>query len=183
MLQKEITIPKILHEFHGTKASLFSIVLVYVTSIIISTIVVTNTLPDNFAVWKLVIFVIVVMDIAGGVIANFTNSTNRYYQDNAQLRIPFILLHAIQPILLCYLFPQEIIMFVFMGVYSLICCLVLNLLSRNETQRLFAIFLVIVGITIVFVLPTSIDFLRVLPVFFFLKLILGFSVNHITSDE
>jgi hypothetical protein len=106
----------------------------------ISPIVSHYALPKDFPFWKIILFVIVIMDIASGVISNFTNSTNQYYQGNSNLRILFISLHAIHPILFIILFPTESTQFIFMGVYTLLSCFFLNMIPDRETQRLIAAF-------------------------------------------
>jgi hypothetical protein len=183
MMQKEINIPKSLQELHGKRTSLFSLILVYFSALTISLIITYYTLPKDFPIWKTILFVIAIMDIAGGVIANFTNSTNQYYQDKSNLRIPFISLHVIHPILFIILFPTESTLFIFMGVYTLLSCFILNMIRVRETQRLIAVLLTTVGITIIFAIPCAINFLRLLPILFFLKLILGFSVKHFTNID
>ena len=183
MMQKEINIPKSLQELHGKRTSLFSLILVYFSSLTISLIVTYYALPKNFPIWKTILFVVAIMDIGGGVIANFTNSTNQYYQNKSNLRIIFISLHVIHPILFIILFPTESTLFIFMGVYTLFSCFILNMIRVRETQRLIAVFLLTVGTIIIFAIPCNINFLRLLPILFFLKLILGFSVNHFTTIE
>jgi hypothetical protein len=183
MLQKEINIPKALQELHGRRTSLFSLILVYVCSLTITLIVSCYALPKGFPVWKTILFVLATLDIAGGVIANYTNSTNQYYQEKSNLRIPFICLHVIHPILFMILFPTDSTLFIFMGVYAIVSCFILNVIRNRENQRLIAVFLVTIGITIVFAIPCNINFLRLLPILFFLKLILGFSVKHFTMID
>jgi hypothetical protein len=183
MLQKEINIPKAFQELHGRRTSVFSLILVYVCSLIITLIVSCYAIPKGFPIWKTIVFIFATIDIAGGVIANFTNSTNRYYHDKSNLRIPFISLHVIHPILFMILFPTESTLFIFMGGFTLISCFILNMIRNQENQRLVAVFLVAVGVTIVFAIPCGINFLRVLPILFFLKLILGFSVKHFSNSD
>jgi len=182
-MQKQINVPEFLQEFHGKRTSLFSIILVYLSALIVSAIISLQFLPKGFPAWKTTIFVIVVMDIAGGVIANFTNATKIYYQDKPIKRILFLSLHIIHPLLFMILFPKEIALFTLMGVYTLLSSFILNVLSPGETQRLLAVFFVTVGITIVFVLPSEFVFLKLLPILFFLKLILGFSVKKHSDIE
>jgi hypothetical protein len=183
MLQKEINIPKALQELHGRRTSVFSLILVYVCSLTITLIVSCYAIPKGFPVWKTILFVLATMDIAGGVIANYTNSTNQYYQEKSNLRIPFIILHIIHPILFMILFPAESTLFIFMGGYALFSCFILNMIHVREAQRLIAVFLVTMGVTIVFAIHCDINFLRLLPILFFLKLILGFSVKHFTTID
>jgi hypothetical protein len=183
MLQKEINIPKSFQEFHGKRTGLFSLILVYISAFSISVITLYYALPKEFPIWKTILFVILIMDIAGGVIANYTNSTNHYYQNKGNLRILFISLHAIHPILFIILFPTESTLFIFMGVYTLSSCFILNMLHVGESQRLMAVFFTVIGVSIIFAIPCDINFLRLLPILFFLKLILGFSVKHFSKID
>jgi hypothetical protein len=183
MRGKQINIPKYFQELHGEKTSLFSLILVYFTSFINSLILTHYAIPEDFALWKTILFFIIVLDIAGGVIANFTNSTNQYYQEKSNLRIPFISLHIIHPTILYLLFPSDGILFIFMGVYTIASCFILNFIHGRELQRLIAVFLVTMGATLVFVIPSDIPVLRLLPILFFLKLILGFSVKRLPDRD
>jgi hypothetical protein len=177
MKGKQINIPVYFQELHGKRTSVSSLILVYFSALTISLLVTHYAIPKGFPFWKIILFFIAVLDIGGGVIANFTDSTNQYYQEKSKLRIPFIILHIIHPALFCLLFPADSILFIFMGVYTLAGCFILNFIRDRELQRLIAVFFVAMGVTMVFIIPCDINILRVLPILFFLKLLLGFSVS------
>jgi hypothetical protein len=183
MKGKQINIPKYFQELHGEKTSLVSLILVYFTSLTISLIITYYAIPADFALWKTILFFITMLDIAGGVIANFTNSTNLYYQEKSNLRIPFICLHIIHPTILYLLFPSDGTLFIFMGVYTIACCFILHFIHSRELQRLIAVFLLTMGVTLVFIIPSDITILKLLPILFFLKLILGFSVKSLPDRD
>jgi hypothetical protein len=57
------------------------------------------------------------------------------------------------------------------------------MLHVGESQRLMAVFFTVIGVSIIFAIPCDINFLRLLPILFFLKLILGFSVKHFSKID
>jgi hypothetical protein len=182
MFENRINISKYFQELHGEKTSFFSLMLVYFTSVVIASTISYFAIPTDFAIWKRILFFIIIADIAGGAIANFTNSTNQFYQGKRKLRIAFISFHIIHPTLLLMLFPEEQALFIFMGIFTLCGCFTVNFLSDSEIQRLVAIFITLIGMTNLFLIPANINLLRLVPLLFFVKLLIGFSIKHLNKD-
>ena len=172
---KSIHIPKYLQELHGKQASVVSLVLVYTTALFFGFFISTIIQPLDLAVWKSILLFIIVADIAGGAVANFTTSTRQYYRENKQLQIPFLLLHIIHPILLLLLLSDFQLLFVFMGVFTLVSVTIIKLLGHRKYSKIIALILFIFGTTITLLIPCSLDYLKIIPVLFFVKLILGFA--------
>ena len=88
---QSIKIPKYLQELHGKRSSLISLVLVYTNALLFALFFLYKIQPLDLAVWKNILLLILVADIAGGAVANFTTSTRKYYKDNKNLQFPFLL--------------------------------------------------------------------------------------------
>ena len=174
---REINIPKFLQEFHGKKASLISMIFVYVNAIIFAIVVSYFVKSENLNLWKEILLFVIVADIAGGAIANFTTSTRQYYKENPKLQLPFLLLHIIHPVLLYILLPQFISFSIFMGVFTIISIVIIRLIAHLNDLKIISIFLFIIGNAILLLIPCEIQILRIIPILFFLKIILGFAVG------
>lgn len=178
MLNREINIPKVLHELHGEKARLSSLVLVYLTALVVGGIALWQMLPLGLPVWKVILAVIMFLDIGGGVTANLTSSTNQYYQKKASLRLIFLAMHVVHPLLLMLVFPQSVWFLFFVMVFTLGSAFGVNLIKDRELQQTAAGALVAVGVCLAVLFPVSFAFLYVFAPLFMAKLILGFAVKR-----
>ena len=97
---KYIQIPIYFQELHGEKASVASIILVYTNALFFAVLISYMILPMGLPLWKCVLLFVIVADIAGGAIANFSTSTRLFYRENVRLQVPFLLLHITHPVLL-----------------------------------------------------------------------------------
>jgi len=174
---KDINIPKFLQELHGKKASATSLLLVYANALLMASLILYLIIPADLSVWKSILLFVLVADIAGGAIANFTFSTRQYYMDNTSLQLPFLSLHIIHPILLFVIFPQLLWFSVFMGLFTYVAVIIVRLLAQNQDLKIIAVLLVIIGSTITLLIPCHFEILKIIPILFFLKLILGFALG------
>jgi hypothetical protein len=78
LLEREIKIPKLFHELHGETSKISTIILVYLTGIICSAITLVSLSTYDLDVWRYILLGVIVIDIAGGVVANLSSSTNSY---------------------------------------------------------------------------------------------------------
>jgi hypothetical protein len=114
MIYKEVMVPRFLQELHGEKTRVSTIIMVYLTGIVIAGIVVSKLIPYALPAWQIVLVGILFLDIGGGVAANLSTSTNQYYQFNTRLRPIFILLHILHPVILMLVFrPYLFILFLY----------------------------------------------------------------------
>jgi hypothetical protein len=178
-----IEIPKYLHELHGKQASVVSLVLVYSSALFFGIFISTIIQPLDLAVWKSILLFIIVADIAGGAIANFTTSTRQYYIENKHLQLPFLLMHIIHPFLLFLLIPNFLSFSIFMGLFILFALIILKILAHYIDLMAIAVFLFVIGITIILQLSCTFEFLKIIPILFFLKLILGFAVGVFSKEK
>ncbi|PKN98665.1 MAG: hypothetical protein CVU42_10630 [Chloroflexi bacterium HGW-Chloroflexi-4] len=178
MLNREINIPKALHELHGEKAKLSSLVLVYLTALVVGGIALWQMLPLGLPAWKVILAVVLFFDIGGGAAANLTSSTNQYYQKKASLRPIFLAMHVVHPLVLMLVFPQNTWFLFFVMVYTLGSAFGVNLIKNREMQQTAAGALVALGVSLAVLFPVSFAFIYVFAPLFMVKLILGFAVKR-----
>jgi hypothetical protein len=177
-MDKEITIPKYLHELHGEKTNLSSLILVYISALLVGGLALSQIIPLALPLWKTLLAALIFMDIGGGVVANQTSATNQYYQNHSNLRIPFLLLHIIHPLILILVFPKNSLFLGFVLVFTLASSFGVNALRNRELQQTLAALLVAIGVCLSLLVPVSPSFLVILAPLFMMKLILGFSVKR-----
>jgi hypothetical protein len=177
-LTKEVDIPRALQELHGTRAPISTLVLTYLCGVIAAAAVVVRLLPEGLPLWKVALTGLLFLDIGGGVAANFSAPTQRYYQEHANLRLPFIALHVFHPAVLALLFPESLWYFVVTGVFTLAATLAVNAIKNPEKQKTPSYILVFIGMCLVwgFVIRPSV--LIVFAPLFMVKLIMGFAVKR-----
>jgi hypothetical protein len=176
---RKITVPKFLRELHGERISLYTFFSVYVTAIITASFLTYEIIKDNeLSYWKYILFFIIVIDIAGGVVANLSSSTNQYYQQNEKKRIPFILIHILQPTILYVIFPQYLNYFLFIALFTVILTLIVSAISNREIQQNTASAFLVIGIIFATMFNEINFYVLALGIMFMIKLILGFSVRR-----
>lgn len=182
MNNKNIKIPKLFQELHGEKSKISTVILVYLTGIISGYITIVDLLKFNLEIWKYLLLGIVVVDIAGGVVANLSSSTNSYYKDKKKLRIIFLLVHFIQPLILYFIFPNSMFFFMFLFFYTIISALFINMLKEAEDQQNIASALLTIGAILSVLIKTDYFIINIIGVLYMIKLILGFSVRRPRFD-
>ncbi len=178
MMDKEIKIPIALHELHGEKTRLSTLITVYLAGLVVAGVVVAQILPAALPLWKVVLVGILYLDIAGGVVANLSTSTNQYYQGKPGLRLGFTLLHILHPALFIAVLPEAWPYFGFVGIFTLASVRLVEAAGNTEFQQNLAALLVVIGIvaSLTFDLPLVI-FYSFAPLFM-IKLVLGFAVRR-----
>ncbi len=177
-LTDEIAVPKFLHELHGECTRLSTLPLVYLTALLSGGLVAWQLIQAGTAVWRVALASLIFMDVGGGVTANLSASTSRYYQEHAKLRLPFIALHVFHPAVLMALFPADWPFFLFVMVYTLAATFAVNALKDGELQQNLAALLVVVGCLLSFFFPQGSPVLYAFAPLFMVKLVLGFAVRR-----
>ena len=177
LINKKVSVPNFLHELHGKEAKVYDILLVY-TAALLSTICLLYLvwdLPLKF--YKFIVLGVLIADISGGVVSNFTKGTNDYYSESPKLRKVFISLHVVQPSLLVWIFPQDLSSIIIVSVYSLLTLIIVSSMRNTEKQRVLAVFFVLIGLLLTFVLIIHQPVVHIVLVLFLLKLTLAFAVD------
>jgi len=178
ILNKKVNVPKYLHELHGESPTMFSLLMTYFTGLIVGLLVIVFISSSGMPIWKKLILFILYLDIAGGVVANFSSSTKRYYEKHVELRYYFIFLHFLHPLLFILLFPDSVYYFIYVGLFTIIACLFLYQVKNVEVQQTFASFLLVAGVLISFFFNLPLKVLYSFAPLFMTKLIIGFSVKR-----
>ena len=178
MKNKLIKVPKYLHELHGENPDILTLTATYLAGIISGVLAIISTYNLGLPIWKSILLFVLYADIAGGVISNFSASTKDYYRANEKLRIPFILMHFIHPAVFILLFPDFSGYFVFVGLFTIISCLLLTRINKVEIQLTTALFLLLSGILCSFLFKVPVNFLFSFAPIFMTKLLIGFSVKN-----
>jgi hypothetical protein len=111
-------------------------------------------------------------------VANLSSSTNQYYQQNEKKRIPFILIHILQPTILYVIFPQYLNYFLFIALFTVILTLIVSAISNREIQQNTASAFLVIGIIFATMFNEINFYVLALGIMFMIKLILGFSVRR-----
>ncbi|MBD0256369.1 MAG: hypothetical protein ICV83_11680 [Cytophagales bacterium] len=175
-LNKELTIPRALRELHGERARVTDLLLTYGTGLLsAASVPAFADLSMSPARW--LVLSILTMDIAGGVTANFTRGTNAYYASRPGLRLTYILLHAVQPGILIWLFPEQGGRLALFAGYTLLATLGVNALPEYWYQRLVAGLLTAPGILLLHWLAVGPSVITGLLTLYLIKLVLAFAVR------
>ncbi len=129
----------------------------------------------------MVLAALIFLDVGGGVVANFSDATNRYYRQHANLRLPFIALHVFHPAVLALLFPAALPYFVYVMLFTLAATFTVNAVRDYELQQNLAALLVAAGCLFSFCFPLAIPVLYAFAPLFMVKLTLGFAVRRSSS--
>jgi len=138
--EKKVSIPSYLHELHGKQASIFDLLINYTTAIIAALIILFLARDLSLATYKLVILGVLALDSAGGIVSNFTEGTNNYYIEKPKMRYVFIAFHVIQPLVLIWLFPNDLVGIAIISIYTLIAMTVVNSIQEHLRQRVYGAF-------------------------------------------
>jgi hypothetical protein len=180
MRGREITIPRAFWELHGERSTAFDLALVYGTAIAfgILALLFAQSRVTVLPWWKSVILFLVAADASGGIVANFSSGTDRYYTARPGHRWAFIFLHFIEPALLYLLFDGRLAYWTFLYVYTVAAASLVNVIRDRGRQEVTAAALVALGILIL--LPLSLDapFLAWFAPIDMIKLICAFAVRR-----
>ncbi|AHM60687.1 hypothetical protein D770_12150 [Flammeovirgaceae bacterium 311] len=176
-LNKELNIPGFLQELHGQRARVIDLLLTYLTGVLVCITVLYYA--REMGGWKQVVLGFLTLDLAGGIVANFTEGTNLYYKNRAGKRYFFIALHVLQPLLIYYVFSvaDNFIPLMAITAYTLVAMLLINGLTDYLNQRVYAAFFLVLGLSVVFCLNYSHPIVTLLVLLYMIKLLLAFAVK------
>lgn len=177
-MQNTIKIPSFLHDFHGEKSNWLDIAAIHLIAALTTVLTILLATDLDWPVWKYILIGIVSYDIGGGVIANFTYSTNHYYDQSNKKRLIFLSLHFFQPALLSILFFDQIVLVLSFCSYILAISFIINAIKDPQTQLTLSVLLLQIGLLVLFMVPFGLPLpLMLLLTLFMLKLPFSFSVK------
>jgi len=180
---KKIQVHKFLVELFGRVTTVFDLLAIIISSISFAGLTLLLKWNADISNFKLVILTILALDIAGGVIANFTNGTNNYYSESLRKRYLFIFFHLLQPSILIWIFPSELLAILGVSLFTLTSSIVVLNIKKQYNQRIIAVTLLLFSLFLSTLLNYSDPLTEIVMQLFSIKLILAFSVNWNLSDR
>lgn len=172
-----LDVPGFLHELHGERSNWRDIGLTHTAAVGITALLIWVSAVAGHPLWMTGLLAFLMYDIAGGVVSNFTRSTNDFYAKHPQKRLVFLSLHVIQPAILAFIFPNDAGWILSVMAYTLSVSFWLNRNRKETFQKTLAPFSTITGITAVLLLPIDFPGLKMLLLLYIIKLALAFSVD------
>jgi hypothetical protein len=174
---KKVTIPSYLHELHGKQASVFDLLVNYISAIIATIIILYLACDLALEPYKLIILGVLALDLAGGVVSNFTEGTNNYYTEKPKMRYVFIGFHVVQPLVMIWIFPNDWVGIAVISIYTLIAMTIINSIKEHLRQRVYGAFLMVVGLSISFLAANMQPIVHLMLILFVVKLIVAFAIR------
>jgi membrane glycosyltransferase len=180
---KKIQVHKFLFELFGRETTTFDLLAIVIASLSFAGLTLVLKWNANISIFKLIILTILTLDIAGGVVANFTTGTTNYYAESLRKRYFFVLFHLLQPSILIWIFPNELQAILVISIFTLIISIIVLNINKHYTQRITAITLLLLSFVLSILLNYSDPLLQIIMQLFSIKLILAFSVNWSSNDK
>ena len=174
---------RLFHELFGRETTTFDLLAIVISSLSFAGLTLLLKLNTDISNFKLIILTILALDIAGGVVANFTTGTTNYYAESLRKRYFFVLFHLLQPSILIWIFPNEIQAIMGISIFTLLCSFIVLNINKHYTQRITAIILLLLSFILSILLNYSDPLLQIVMQLFSIKLILAFSVNWSSIDK
>ena len=179
----KIQVNKFLCELLGRETTTFDLLAIIISSVSFAGLTLLVKWNADITVIKKIILTILTLDIAGGVVANFTAGTNKYYTESLRKRYLFVLFHLLQPSILIWIFPSELLAILGVSLFTLISSIIVLSIKKHYNQRIIAITLLLLSQILSTLLNYNGPLTKMLMQLFSIKLILAFSVNWATKDK
>ena len=174
---------RLFHELFGRETTTFDLLAIVIGSLSFAGLTLALKWNGDISNFKLIILTILALDIAGGVVANFTAGTTNYYAESLRKRYLFVLFHLLQPSILIWIFPNELQAILGISIFTLISSIIVLNIKKYYTQRIVAITLLLLSFILSILLNYSDPLLQLFMQLFSIKLILAFSVNWSSIDN
>jgi membrane glycosyltransferase len=179
----KIKVHRLLRELFGLETTRFDLLAIIISAVSFAAL--TLILNSNSAALatKAIVLIILALDIGGGVVANFTTGTNNYYAQSLQKRYLFVVFHLLQPSVLIWIFPNELLAILGVSIFTLTSSLIVLNIKKNYNQRIIAVTLLLLSLILSTILNYTDPLAQVIMQLFSVKLILAFSVNWTANDK
>jgi hypothetical protein len=174
---------RLFHELFGRETTTFDLLAIVISSFSVAGLTLALKWNADISIFKLIMLTILSLDIAGGVVANFTTGTTNYYAESLRKRYVFVLFHLLQPSILTWIFPNELQAILGISIFTLISSIIVLNINKHYTQRITAIILLLLSFILSILLNYSDPLLQIVMQLFSIKLILAFSVNWSSIDN
>lgn len=176
---KTIKVPAFFHELFGKRIALLDLwlTLLFCIGMTVLLLILTFSEWKDLTVWQVVILIVFIVDITGGVMANFSFSTNLHYQTNARSRLVFIAIH-VQPFIFAWLFGGYYGVSLIVWGYTVVSALIVNALIQYPGQRTIGVFLAVSGVSLLLLFADLPRLLLAIFSLYLFKVIFAFAVDH-----
>lgn len=173
----KIKVHRFFRELFGREISIFELLAIVISAFSLAVLTLLFKWNADFSVIKKTVLIILALDIGGGVAANFTSGTNNYYAESIRKQYLFVLFHLVQPLLLIWIFPSELVAILALSLFTLACSIIVLRLKSPDKQRIVAVTLFLLSMILSALLNYTEHLAQLIMQFFSIKLILSFSVN------
>lgn len=177
IVRKKLKVHKLLYDLFGRETSRLDLFLILVGSICLTIATQIFCFGSELSLVKKILIAFVTLDIGGGIIANFTEGTNNYYSEDLKRRYLFIGVHILHPLILSWIFLNNILAILMLTVYTLISSSIVTSTKQKNTQKILAATMLLIGVILTFLFSFSPPVLQLILLVYSIKLILSFSVN------
>lgn len=176
-MENTIKIPTFLHEVHGKQSNWFDIIATHLLALLTVGAILFLINDLGLPSWKEWVLIALAYDLGGGVLANFTYSTKKYYQSKKR-RIIFLSIHFLQPLFMCWVFPEHSIGIAIFSGFTVFSAFIVDAIQQPQKQIALGVLLSLTGIIALYILPIKWNSpLLLLLTLFLLKLPLSFAVR------
>lgn len=173
-----IAIPRFLHDLFGERQSPAGLAATLAIGLAVPiALIAFDSALFAVAPWRAVLAFLLLVDIAGGSVGNFTAGTNTYYAARPGLRWVFLALH-VQILVLAWLLAAPLWPAVAVWAVAVGSASAVNAMAGRDGQRLLGAVLLAGGLVVVSLLPGLAPALRAISSLFVVKLVYGFAVDH-----
>ena len=177
---KLVKIPKFFHEVLGKESTVLELSLTLAFTILSTILLLTKTYSEwqGFELYQIAVILILALDINGGIIANFTLSTNNQYKESARARLIFIALH-VQPLILAFVLGDYFLPCALIWGYTVVSAFIVNRFAGHPAQRTIgSVFMAFGLLWLILFFYTLPKFLFVILIFYLIKVSFSFAVDH-----
>ena len=134
-------------------------------------------LVSSVPLWRSVLALLLVLDIAAGSVANFTRGTSDFYAARPRHRWGFIAIH-VHVVAVAVLLGVDIVPSIIVWGYTIAGAVIVNLLVGRPSQTFVGGFLLAIGLAGIGLWPGTSSFMPAVCVLFMLKVLFSFAVDH-----
>lgn len=168
---------KSLYELFGRETTRFDLLLILFGSITLTIAIQILCFGIELSITKKILLAFLTLDIGGGIIANFTEGTNNYYAESVKRRYLFIAIHILQPLILSWIFPNDLYSILALTLYDLIGSFIVTSIKITGKQKTTSVTILLISFVLIFLFNFSNEALQLILLIYSVKLILAFSVN------
>ena len=178
-----IAIPRPLHDVFGLRQSRGALALILIAGVTlpVALALASPTALVDVPLWRAVLALVLIADIAAGAVANFTAGTNDHYAERPGSRWLFIAVH-LHLVVVALLLDAPLLPAVVLWAATIAGAVVVNLLAGRALQRPVGGLVLAAILTAIPLLATP-PLLAAVGAVFALKVVYAFAVDHRPTES